>query len=84
MDQALELIEAFDDVNVAFGKVTRQMGRTTDFNTQIAECSATTADLLVRQHSADCSLENHVRHTWEKRTLTGVIQLILGVIGVEN
>ena len=69
---------------VAFGQITGQVTGAANLNTEVAEGSAAAALLLVGQHATNGSLENHVGHTREERSLSGVVQLVLLVVVLKD
>ena len=71
-------------VLVALGQVAREVAGAADLNTEVAKGSTAAALLLVGQHATNGSLKDHVGHTREERTLSGVVQLVLLVVGVEH
>ena len=69
---------------VAFWQIAREVAGAADFNTEVTEGSTTAALLLIGQHTTNGSLEDHVGHTGEERSLSGVVQLVLLVIVVKH
>ena len=60
------------------------MARAANLDAQVAKGTASTAFLLVRKHASHGSLEDHVRHTREKRPLPSVVQLVLLVVSFQH
>jgi len=69
---------------MAFRQITREVVWTTDFNSEVPKGSAAAALLLVRQHTTNSPLENHVRHTREERPFSGVVQFVLLVVVIKD